>query len=898
LLCRFASRKLEPRHGTIPDPPTVDASVRRFCCSYLVCAALILTVPIWAQAPKEKQPAPPAAGPKDAFGDPLPPGALARIGTLRYRVAENYRFQPQMSPDGKLLAAPDNANQIELWELPAWTQRKSISVPNSSLRSVAFTPDSKQIVALDLRQQFHLFDLATGKSILASPPMAKKQGGAEQSRLVVSRDQKTVIRQDTLFGNAKHRIIVWDLAKNVVNDPLTITAGPRGAPVAISGDGRRAALVTRKTDPQQNKNGEPDQKKKVENGIDIWDLTTGKLDTNFKTDNMISQLAFAPDGRTLAASGAKGPVRIYEAATGKAVQVSAAGTSSVSHVEFAPDGKTLFVADQTGITRIDPATGKTTSTFQSPIPVGPSQFAFLPDGKVLALAKSDRALHFWEATTGQLFSPKGEGVPAATISDVRFGPDKSLFVACENGSASWWDPRAAVKLRDLRLDAKEMLASDGYVPVQYAFSLSPSTEFVVGRGQGTGQVELFDAQSGKKLFRHEFGDYDLVVCFFDADRKVAIDNGNAVHIRDPRSGKELSRVEFPLQQKERLMQFAVSPSGQRIVAFSVDENFELDRRFLWDVAAKKITREWRVQHDQWAIQFSADSRWLGLADANGNALLVDVGRGGRDHRLVVPGGRGGGAVTELAFARDGRQVACAVRIPYAGRESSRIYVFEMASKKIRLELPGHATGTVRRLTYSPDGRLLASGATDTTTLFWQAGLRAFAETPAAKDAQPDELNDWFAKLAGPDAKTAFQAMIKLAQSPAQAVKLFESKIEPARKPDLGGLTIPQLIQDLGSDAFTVRTKADQTMRKLGAAAEANLRKALQGTSLETRRRIAVLLDRIVNHEWTGDELRHARAVEVLQAIGSPEARALLTRWAGGDPAAILSVEAREALAMP
>jgi WD40 repeat protein len=390
-------------------------------------------------------------------------------------VAEDYRFQPQMSPDGKFLAAsgttessvfPGAANRgrLQIWELPAWVQRKPFALANVSCRSVAFTPDSKQLVALDQRQQFHLIDLATGKSILASPPMPKKQAvqNAEQTRLFVSRDQKTVIRQDALFGNAKerqHRIIVWDLAKNVVSDPLTISTAPR-APLAISGDGRRAALVTRRTDPQ-NKKGEPDKKKKVENGIDIWDLTAGKPDTNFKTDNVVSRLAFAPDGRTLAASGAKGPVRLYEAATGKAVQVSAAGTSSVSHVEFAPDGKTLFVADQASITRIDPATGKTTGTFKSPIPLGPSQFAFQPDGKVLAVAMSDRALHFWEATSGHLYSPKG--VPAAAISDLRFGSDRSLFVASEDGSASWWNPRAGVKLRDFQLESKGALPFTNYL---------------------------------------------------------------------------------------------------------------------------------------------------------------------------------------------------------------------------------------------------------------------------------------------------------------------------------------------------------------------------------------------------------------------------------------------------
>jgi hypothetical protein len=431
------------------------------------------------------------------------------------------------------------------------------------------------------------------------------------------------------------------------------------------------------------------------------------------------------------------------------------------------------------------------------------------------------------------------------------------------------------------------------------FSLSPTSEFVVRGGQGFGSFQLFDAKSGKKLFGQESKDYEPSFCFFDADRKVAIGFGKTVHVRDPRSGKELYRMDPSLRQQERLMKFEVSPSGKQVAVYSLDEVADVDRLFLWDAEKKKTTREWPIQNDSAAMRFSADDWWLGLGDVTGNLLLVDIGRGGRDHVLAMPRRRGDEIVTELAFTPDGRQVACASGLPYSGLgESSRIYVIEMASKKIRLELPGHAGGTVRRLTFSPDGGLLASGATDTTTLIWQAGLRSFAETPAAKDAQPDELNDWFAKLAEPDAKAAFQAMIQLAQAPAQAVKHFESKLEPARKPDLGGRTISQMIQDLGSDAFTVRSKADQALQKLGAAAEPDLRKALQGTSLETRRRIEVLLDRLVNHDLTADELRHARAVEVLQTIASPVARALLTRWAGGDPAAILSVEARKALAIP
>jgi hypothetical protein len=68
--------------------------------------------------------------------------------------------------------------------------------------------------------------------------------------------------------------------------------------------------------------------------------------------------------------------------------------------------------------------------------------------------------------------------------------------------------------------------------------------------------------------------------------------------------------------------------------------------------------------------------------------------------------------------------------------------------------------------------------------------------------------------------------------------------------------------------------------------------------VETKRRIEELLEHLAAYEWSAEEVLHARAVEVLDAIGTPAARALLTRWASGDPAAVLTTEARRALAEP
>jgi hypothetical protein len=82
---------------------------------------------------------------------------------------------------------------------------------------------------------------------------------------------------------------------------------------------------------------------------------------------------------------------------------------------------------------------------------------------------------------------------------------------------------------------------------------------------------------------------------------------------------------------------------------------------------------------------------------------------------------------------------------------------------------------------------------------------------------------------------------------------------------------------------------------LGERARPALRAALKaGGSLERRRRIEQLLGAL-DAGASGEALRSVRAVEVLEGIGSSEARQVLAALADGLPSARLTREARAAL---
>jgi hypothetical protein len=142
------------------------------------------------------------------------------------------------------------------------------------------------------------------------------------------------------------------------------------------------------------------------------------------------------------------------------------------------------------------------------------------------------------------------------------------------------------------------------------------------------------------------------------------------------------------------------------------------------------------------------------------------------------------------------------------------------------------------------------------------------------------LEQLWEDLLSADAKKGCEAVWTLAAAPQKALPLLRDRLKPAA--GVEAQHFQKLLAALNSGRFAERDAASAALEKLGPLVAPILQDLLasEKSSPETRKRVQAVLANM--KPWiprTGEALRHGRAVQILETIGTPEARALLERLA-------------------
>ena len=123
----------------------------------LLGVVCFLAAPLWAQGQDEPKPAR-----VDALGDPLPKGAITRIGTARLANLGGPTGLA-FSPDGKSLASEDGNGVVHLWEAATGKEIRAMKPPVAGWGPLAFAPDGKTIASAAGRNLVCLWEVETGR---------------------------------------------------------------------------------------------------------------------------------------------------------------------------------------------------------------------------------------------------------------------------------------------------------------------------------------------------------------------------------------------------------------------------------------------------------------------------------------------------------------------------------------------------------------------------------------------------------------------------------------------------------------------------------------------------------------------------------------------------------------
>jgi RNA polymerase sigma factor (sigma-70 family) len=770
------------------------------------------------------------------------------------------QFPVALSADGKWLATA-RGRVVTVWDVAGGRSLHELTA-SSSVTELTFTPDGSSLVVVEGARSVSFWGPATGKAGKTVEP--KPPGGDEQSvvrgGVGVSPDGRFFVQQwlETGTGNATFR--VQDLTAGEDRGEIKLPAG--GAQnVAFSPDGKYLAWSG------------------FTEGIVVWDLAAHKELARFGRDEKKvrffgQSIGFSPDGKTLAVTMGNDAIELYDVAGGKllrtiggheaersnrVVKVVLGGLGRLTRADlaFSPDGRTVAASlGNASVRQFDAGTGDEVAAggghATAVIAVG-------TDGRAVTTV-SKESVRVWDASTGRELRQWGLNPPAVAAA---VSPDgRLLATASGGGSVRLWDPATGKKLRDIDTRRNDVAG----------LGFSPDGKLFATKAELTAAVNLWDAATGDHVRtvgqdgESAFAGGKVVIdssgirtpaVSFSADGRLLAAAGDKKQlcVWDVATGALVRDI--PAAGPQPAVAFVLSANGQALAVLSAggavtvyevttgEKRFDLKPPATPQLAAgspggemagvMSIDRFSRGNPNGGGVAFTPDGRFV-LAAAGGPAIRVWDAVTGQEV-TQLKGHRG--SVSQLRLGPDGRHLV-------SGSMDTTAMVWDVG-QTMRVEVARESPPSAADL-----DALWADLAKPDGAAAFAATRKLLTDRAAAVELVKARVRP----VPGADEDRVARLVVDLGS------KFAERRKAAAELEQLGELAVPQLKQALdGTPPLELRQRVEQLLAK---ATVPNL----DGDRLRDLRAVELL-------ELAGTP----EAKRVLEALANGAAGARLTREA-------------------